>query len=145
MSEPTNPAPRSDAVAASTLPVIDESVHVDKRAVDTGGYRISKKVEARRELVDELLLNHRVEIERRPVGLQLAGNDVPEPRYEGDTLIVPVLEEVLVTEKRLMLVEEVRITRVQGTHRQPQEVTLRKEEVSIERLAPGQTGSAEPL
>ncbi len=32
-------------------------------------------------------------------------------RQEGDTLILPVVEEVLVVEKRLMLREEIRITR----------------------------------
>ena len=39
---------------------------------------------------------------------------VTEPvsqRQEGDTLILPVMEEVLVVEKRMMLREEIRITR----------------------------------
>jgi hypothetical protein len=35
----------------------------------------------------------------------------PVQRQEGDTLILPVVEEVLVVEKRLMLREEIRITR----------------------------------
>ncbi len=60
---------------------------------------------------------------------------VAKQRQEGDTLIVPVIEEMLVTVKRLVLVEEVRITRVQGTHRKPQTFTLRKEHIEIERLA----------
>jgi stress response protein YsnF len=64
----------------------------------------------------------------------------PQTRYEGETLVVPVLEEVLVTEKRLVLVEEIRITRVRDTHRQPQTVTLRKDHIEIERLEPD-TGS----
>ncbi len=33
-------------------------------------------------------------------------------RQEGDTLILPVIEEVFVVEKRMMLREEIRITRV---------------------------------
>lgn len=117
------------------LPVIEESLQVTKVEVDKGGYRIAKRVETREQLVDELLRDERVEIERRPMGLPLAGMDAPEMRYEGDTLIVPVVEEVLVTEKRLVLVEEVRITRVHGTHRKPQTVTLRKEEIVVDRLA----------
>lgn len=117
------------------IPVIEETLQVQKVEVDRGGYRVVKSIETRDESVDELLRNHRVEIERRPIGLQLKGMDAPPARYEGDTLILPVVEEVLVTEKRLVLVEEVRITRVRGTHRQPQTVSLRKEEISIERLA----------
>ena len=70
------------------------------------------------------------------MGIRLEGNEVPEARYEGNTLVISVVEEVLVTEKRLVLVEEVRITGTHGTHRAPQQVSLRKETVSVERLAP---------
>jgi hypothetical protein len=38
-------------------------------------------------------------------------------RQEGDTTIVPVVEEVLVVERRLMLKEEIRIKRVRTTER----------------------------
>jgi uncharacterized protein (TIGR02271 family) len=122
--------------APVVIPVLEESLRVDRVATDQGGYRISKHVTTREERLDELLRHRRVQIERREIGERLEGNSMPEPRYEGDTLIIPVVEEVLVTEKRLVLVEEVRITLVEGTHPAGQTVTLRKEEVSIERLAP---------
>ena len=121
---------------SSALPVIEEKLQVRKRLVEEGGVRISKQVESREVVVDEVLRNERVEVERRPIGLRLEGDDIPKPRHEGDTWIVPVIEEVLVTEKRLVLVEEVRITRSQGTHHAPQRVTLRKEKVLVERLEP---------
>ena len=54
-------------------------------------------------------------------------------RSEEDTLIIPVLEEVLVVEKRLLLKEEVRITKREETHT-PQRVTLRREEAAVERI-----------
>lgn len=117
-----------------TLPVIEESLVVEKVEVDRGGYRISKRVEVHQQMVDELLRHERVDIERRAIGRALTGDAIPEARYEGDTLIVPVIEEVIVTEKRLMLVEEVRITRIHGTHQDPQQYTLRKEQIEIERL-----------
>jgi len=56
---------------------------------------------------------------------------------------VPVVEEVLVTEKRLVLIEEVRIRISETTHRDPQEVTLRKDVVDIERLEAGGPGRPE--
>jgi uncharacterized protein (TIGR02271 family) len=120
---------------ALSVPVIEEFVEVEKRTVDQSGYRLTKQVETRQETVDELLRNHRVSIERRPVGTQLALADMPQPHYEGQTLVIPVIEEILVTEKRLILVEEVRITPVETTHRTQQNVELRKEKVEIERLA----------
>ena len=61
--------------------------------------------------------------------------DAPLPvREEHGTLIVPVLEEVLVVEKRLMLKEEIHIRTHRVETRQPQQVTLRREEVSVERV-----------
>jgi stress response protein YsnF len=55
------------------------------------------------------------------------------PRQEGDTLIVPVFEYVPVTEMRLMLKEEVRITKaaaeVDAVHR----ASVRREELVVER------------
>lgn len=119
-----------------TLPVIEESLHVEKRAVVGGGYRLRKRVDTQVATVDELLRNYKVEIERIPVNAPLGSDDIPEPRYEGDTLVIPVIEEVIVTEKRLVLTEEIRITRVHGTHRKPQQVELRKEQIDIEKLEP---------
>lgn len=120
--------------SSQTTPIIEETLQVDKVARDRGGYRITKRVQTHEELVDEPLRHHDVTIERRPLGFNLKGQVMPEPRYEGETYIVPVIKEVLVTEKQWVLVEEVRITRIRGTHHDPQYVTLRKEEVSVERL-----------
>jgi stress response protein YsnF len=54
-------------------------------------------------------------------------------RYEGDTTIIPLLEEVLVIEKRLVLREEVHIKKLQRVVYNPQEVSLREEQVDIVR------------
>jgi stress response protein YsnF len=48
-------------------------------------------------------------------------------------MIIPLLEEVLVIEKRLILREEVHIKKRHREVHAPQEVLLRKEEVEIER------------
>jgi len=119
-----------------TLPVIEELLHVEKREVPGAGYRLRKRVDTRVATIDEPLRNYKVEIERIPVNATLGSDDIPEPRYEGDTLVIPVIEEVVVTEKRLVLTEEIRVTRVHGTHRAPQSVELRKEHIDIERLEP---------
>ena len=119
---------------AVTVPVIVESLHVEKVEVDRGGSRITKRVDTREVTVDEPLRHETVTIERRPVDRQLAEGEVPAVRYEGDTMIVPVVKEVVVTQRRLVLVEEIRIARVHGTHRDPQSVAVREEYVEIERL-----------
>ena len=133
--ESVTPLRSSSPEAIGRLPVIEESLKVSKLEVDQGGYRLTKRVEMNQHLVDEVLRTEEVHIERRPINTAIADDDVPGVRQEGNTLIVPVIEEVLITVKRLVLVEEVRITRIQGTRHQPQTVTLRKEEIDIERLA----------
>jgi stress response protein YsnF len=45
-----------------------------------------------------------------------------------------VLEEVVVVEKKLLLREEVRITRKKGSERDPQKVSVRRERVEFERV-----------
>ena len=119
---------------ALRIPVVEESLEIGKRVVERGGYRLTKTVEVVEELVDEVLRARTVEVERRPVGTLLEGLVPPPSRQEGDTLVLPVVKEVLVTEKRLLLVEEICIRHVEAEYRNPQRVTLRKEEVFIERL-----------
>jgi uncharacterized protein (TIGR02271 family) len=114
------------------LPVMEETLTVDKRPVETGRVRIRKVVHAREELVDPPLLREEVSIERVPVNRLVEGP--VRVRYEGDTMIVSVLEEVLVVEKRLMVKEELRITTRRTETHTPQRVTLRREEVTIERV-----------
>jgi uncharacterized protein (TIGR02271 family) len=114
------------------LPVMEETLTVDTRPVETGRVRIRKVVHEREERVDPPLLREDVSIERVPVNRVVEG---PVPvRYEGDTMIVSVLEEVLVVETRLLVTEELRITtRRTETHR-PVPVTLRREDVTIEQI-----------
>ena len=120
-----------------TVPLMEETLRVTKREVVTGGVRLVKRVTEREETVDEPLLRADVQVERVPINRVVT--EAPAPRQEGDTLVVPILEEVLVVEKRLMLKEEVRITRTQTEVRRPQEVTLRTEEAVIEEIAPEAT------
>lgn len=116
------------------VPVIAEELRVERRAVETGRVRLNKVVREREEVVDEPLLREEVHVERVPVNRVVEGE--VQVRHEGDTMIIPVLEEVLVVEKRLMLKEELRVTRRRVEERRPQTVTLRSEEVTVERVEP---------
>src|SRR5215207_1962365 len=133
------PRPREEEEARArgesvVVPVVAEGVEVERRWVETGKVRVSKRVNERVEVVDEPLLLEEVHVERVPVDRVVDG---PVPvRYEGDTMIVPLFEEVLFVEKRLVLKEELRITKRRREERRPQEVTLRSEEAKVERLGP---------
>jgi uncharacterized protein (TIGR02271 family) len=114
------------------LPVIEEVPDVHTSSVETGRVRIRKVVHEREEVVDPPLLRDEVVIERVPINRVVEGP--LSVRSEGETLIIPLLEEVLVIEKRLLLKEEVHITKRQVETHRPQRVTLRREEPAVERI-----------
>ncbi|HEX8500747.1 MAG TPA: YsnF/AvaK domain-containing protein [Pyrinomonadaceae bacterium] len=123
----------------AVVPVVEEELRVGKRVVETGRVRVTKRVSEREELVDEPLVREEYEVERVPVNVYV--DEPVGPRQEGETLVVPVLEEVLVVEKRLLVREELRITRRQTEGREQRRVTLRSEEVSVEREGRRPAGS----
>jgi uncharacterized protein (TIGR02271 family) len=123
------------------VPVIAEELDVRKRTVETGRVRITKVVREREELVDEPLLREEVFVERVPVNRIVEGT--VGVRYENGAMIVPLVEEVLVVEKRLMLKEELHITKRKFTEKQAQTITLRSEEAMVERIKAQEQPEAE--
>lgn len=113
------------------IPLAAERVIVGTRVRRTGVVRVSTRVERRTTVVDPPLRRQRIEIRRRRVDRFV--DDPPEVRREGDTLIVPIVEEVVTT--RLKVVEEVAITLRRSVERRPQRVELRRETAIVERLA----------
>ena len=111
---------------------------MDKRTRATGKVRVTKKVRERTAVIDEPLAADVVTVERVPIDRFVEG-PIPD-RYDGDTLVVSVVEEVTVVAKRLRLKEELRITKRRVQTRRPQTVTLRSEEATVERFdASGRT------
>jgi uncharacterized protein (TIGR02271 family) len=113
------------------IPVIEERVNVQKREQLSGIVEIHKTVNERTQTVDEPLLSQEVEVER--VAINRFVDEAVPVRYEDDTTIIPLLEEVLVVEKRLLLREEVHIKTVRRELHNPQEITLREERVEVVR------------
>lgn len=126
------------------IPVLQETARIGKRQVESGRVRIHKTVSERDETVEVLLKRQDLDVERVPVGRVV--EEAPAPREEDGVLIVPVLEEVLVIEKRLMLKEELRIRRRNTEQTVHETVRLRTEAVSVEHIpAPAApTASPEP-
>jgi len=116
------------------VPILNEELKISREKVVTGGVRLHKTVSERTETVDEPTYEEKIEVERVAVNQFV---DAPPPvRYEGDVMIMPLLEEVLVVEKRLVLREEVRISKHRETVNKPQQIVLRREEATVERIEP---------
>ena len=116
--------------ATRVVPVVAETLEIERRTLP-GAVRLRKRIEEMPTSVDETFSHDVVEVERVPVGRALQGP--AEIRQDGDTLIVPVVEEQLVVEKRLVLTEELHIRRRTETRLERQRTTLRREHVIVER------------
>jgi uncharacterized protein (TIGR02271 family) len=121
---------RSDS--ETVIPVVSEELDIDRRKTPVSTVRVAKHVTERQEEVSMPLTRERVDVRRvlvdRPV-------DGPLPvRREGDTLILPVVEEIAVVQKRLVLKEEIHATRRRSTEQHEQTVTLRSEHAEVDRV-----------
>jgi uncharacterized protein (TIGR02271 family) len=105
---------------------------LSKKQVTTGKVRITKQVSERVETIDEPGLREEVEVERVPVDRIV--DSFPEVQVDGDVTIIPVVEEVYVVKKRFRVKEEVRVRRIRKEEIHSQEVSLRSEQVKVERV-----------
>lgn len=113
------------------IPVTEEALEVGKRQRHTGTVRVEtstqeETVPVEADLVSEEVVVHRVPVERY-VAAPVAD------RWQGDTLVVSVIEEEVVVEKRLKLVEEIHITRVRRSRHVRRTASRRRQEVAVVR------------
>lgn len=114
-----------------TLLTVEEQVGVGKRRQVTGTVRARTLSHEREQAVEADLSVETLEVERVPIGRFVDG-PIPD-RQDGDTTVISVIEEVAVVEVRLKLVEEVRITRRTESRKMTDHVTLRRQDVVIDR------------
>ena len=124
----------TEASTPLVVPVIEERAVVSRQVVETGRVRLAKTVHEREELLQLPLQHEEVQVERVPVNQFVPeGAAPPAVRHLDNITIIPVLREVVVT--RLLVVEEIHVSKrtISTTHTEP--VMLRHEEISVERDA----------
>ena len=126
----TNRAERFATEESLTVPLAEEELIARTRERQIGSVRIDKRVETQPAQVTTEVGHEEVTVERVTHNTPI--DATPESRFEGDTLIIPVVEEVLVTEKRLILREEVHIRRQWVTEQVTVEDTVRREVLEID-------------
>lgn len=114
-----------------SIPVLEEELEVQKRQVETGSIRINKTISEREEIVDQALNRERAKVERVPINRIV--EEAANSRYENNTWIIPVYEEVVVVEKRLVLREEIRVTKEMSVEQHHERIPLRSEKVTVEK------------
>ncbi len=114
------------------VPLVAETAAVSKRFRTTGRVRVKVRTETERRMLVEELAGQDIEIERVPRNELIEA--IPEVRTENDVTIIPLVEEQLVVEKRLVLVEEVRLHRVHTKQTVTVPVDLRAERADVEHI-----------
>jgi uncharacterized protein (TIGR02271 family) len=115
------------------LPLVEEDMRINKREVTTGRVRVSTRTIEHTELARLDLASDDVEVVRVAVGREVS--EAPQVRVEGQVTIIPVLEEVMVVEKRLVLREELHVRRTRTVETFQEPIALRRQEAVVERVA----------
>ncbi|OYD81595.1 DUF2382 domain-containing protein [Azospirillum brasilense] len=112
------------------VPLHEETASIGKRRVERGRVRVTTTVAEHDELVRQALEREEVEIVRVPVNRAIDAR--PDIRQDGTTTIIPVVEEMLVVERRLFLREEIHLRKTSRTVQAEYPITLRSEEAIVE-------------
>lgn len=140
---PEKPAPSRSAGSSEqqVVPVLEERLEIGVAREEVGAVRVRIEVDEQVQRVDAEQVEERMAIQTVPVGRVVDARE--PPRREGEALVVPVYEEALVVERRLVLKEEIRLTPVRHAVPSPQQATLRRERAVVERQQPD--GSWRPV
>ncbi len=124
-----------DAIPSDAIPLVEEVAHLGTERVSTGRVTVRTVTDTTQETVEAELTREAVTVTRVPVDREVT--TVPQIRTEGNVTVVPVLEEVLVVEKRLVLKEEIHITRASETDTIASHVTLRRQRAVVDHQPAG--------
>jgi uncharacterized protein (TIGR02271 family) len=116
--------------AETKIPIHEEELRLEKREITRRKVRVRTEVETIDEVARATLKEDVVEVERIAIGNVV--ESPPAIRTEGDLTIIPVLEEVLFVEKRLVLVEEIHVRRSTKQEEVAVPVKLRKQRAVVD-------------
>lgn len=114
------------------IPVLQEEVKVTKKIIETARVHLSKTITEATESFDIPIAEEEIVVKRVPKNEWIDSMPAAS-RYEGDVMIIPVLKEVAVLEKRLMLVEEIHVSKLKTERIETHKAVVRKEEVNVTR------------
>ena len=126
------PPARAPSDGDQTLSLLEETAVLSKRRVVTGSLKIETRTEFRHENAELFLDRRVVDITRVPMNRLI--EDAPEVRTEGDTTIVPVVEECFVVVKQFFLKEELHIRHRTERETFEHSVALRRQSAVVERF-----------
>jgi uncharacterized protein (TIGR02271 family) len=131
MTQPSSSRPSDPATSGIAVPVIAEEVQVLREKVSTGAVRVRIEPMEAQTPVQLESLSEEMDIERVAVGREVEAR--VEPWHEGDVLVVPVYEETVVLQRRIVLKEELRLRPRLERRAWEETVPLRRDRAQVER------------
>ncbi len=116
------------------VPIMAEEAALTVQQIARGKVQVRTRFDTVEQIVEAPVMREELIIEHIPRNQSIQG-DLPQIREENGVQIIPILEEVLVSRKQLLLREEVRISKRRVTENIPQAITLRYEVADIEQIS----------
>jgi uncharacterized protein (TIGR02271 family) len=128
-TQTTGVADRTDVSYEDELrvPRTEEELRAVTRERNAGSIRVRKRVRTARERIEVPTRREEVSVERVPVEGEASEAEIGE-----DEVVVPVIEEEVVVEKRPVVKEEVRIRKDVVEDTEVVEADVRREEIEVE-------------
>ena len=135
------PEALAPAVSASegVIPIVEEELEVGKRTVDQGGVRVYRRVVEMPVEESIRLREEHVVVDRKPVDRLATPADL-EAQGTRSFELTETAEEAVVG-KSSHVVEEILVGKVAGEHTEHIQDTVRRTEVEIEELEPGDSAT----
>lgn len=125
----------SGTFGGETFQEIQERLNVTRVLREVERARVSVRTGTTEETITEDAWREAVEVRRIPVDEIV--HQVEDVRTDGNETIIPIYEEIVVVERRLVLRERLHVTLRREETRIPQRVVLRHQFVEVERLPTG--------
>lgn len=122
------------------VPLVEEYLDVSKQWVQSGEVIVRKSVETTTQTIPVDVAYEEVQVDRVPVNRPVAYGEKTEPWWDGDVMVVPVIDEEIVVMKRQVLKEELRIYKRRLTRQQTVSDTVRSQQLHVET-----TGNLQPV
>ena len=111
------------------IPLVDEKLNLQIRTITTGQVNVNITTTEEPQTFRGELSSETVTVEHIPIDKYI--DEPPAVRQDGDVTVYPVVQEVLV--KRLLLREEVRVTRVRRSEPFAETTSVRRQTATVER------------
>lgn len=117
-----------------TIEVVEEELHVGKRAVQAGGVRVVSHVTETPVEEDVTLREEHVRVERRPVNREIRPG---EAAFQDQTLEATETREEAVVQKTARVIEEIVLHKEAGSRTETIRDTVRRTDVDVQQLEAG--------